>query len=130
MLYPTVGQGSVFLILLVSGIICAVIFDANNLVTFLCNKNKVVKIILDFICAVLCGAAYFFMVLKFNYGEQRMFTLLAFLLGLTAERCSLGILLAKSLPWCYDKYAKLQATIKKLMNKKVKKKTDEINEVR
>lgn len=113
MLYPTANQGTIFLILFLGGIISSFAFDINNLITFLTNKNKVVKIVLDFISTLICGFIYFYLVLKYNYGEQRLFTALSFISSLLIERATLGILLAKSFPWCYANYNKIIDFIKK-----------------
>ena len=123
MLYPTANQGTIFLILFLGGIISSFAFDINNLIAFLTNKNKIVKIILDFISTLTCGFIYFYLVLKYNYGEQRLFTLLAFVSSLLIERATLGILLAKSFPWCYAKYNKLIEMIKKRIKIRDTKKT-------
>ncbi len=95
LLYETLSQPLIFLIVLAIGFGCGFLFDARNLVCFLCNKNKVVGILLDVLIGLSLGAVLLLSVLAFNYGELRLYLILSFLFGIFLQRISVGRMIAK-----------------------------------
>ena len=59
MLYETLNQPLICLILLLVGFLSGFIYDISNFILFLCKNNFVIKIILDFISTILCFAFIF-----------------------------------------------------------------------
>lgn len=95
LLYETLSQPLIFLIILAIGFGCGFLLDARNLVYFLCNKNKVVGILLDVLIGLGLGAVLLLSVLAFNYGELRLYLILSFLFGIFLQRISVGRMIAK-----------------------------------
>lgn len=116
-LFETQNQFIVFLIIVLIGFICGFIFDANKYINFLCNKNKIVQIILDFLSVLMCAFVFFISCLHLNFGEFRFYILLGFIVGVLIQRTTLGIVIAKICKLCYDK---LKVVINKLFKTKEK----------
>lgn len=95
LLYETLSQPLIFLIVLAIGFGCGFLFDGRNFVCFLCNKNKVVGIILDVLVGLGLGAILLFSALEFNYGELRLYLIFSFLFGIFLQRITIGRIIAK-----------------------------------
>lgn len=124
-LYETLNQPLIFLIIFCVGFVSGLIFDASKYLTFLFNKNKVFEKIFDAISVALCSAVFFACLLELNYGEFRFYILLGYVLGVLIERITLGLIVAKICSLCYNAFKKLMT---KLSNKIFKKKSNENNE--
>lgn len=121
LLFETLSQPLVFLILFGIGFLCGFLFDLEKYVLFLVNKNKVIEIVLDvFLTFSTCFSLYL-SVVRFYFGELRVFLIIAFSLGLFVQRISLGRLIAKSFEKCYIGFRKL---VSKITNGKFKKKKE------
>ena len=119
-LYETISQPLIFLYIFLIGIGCGLVFDVRNYLTFLCNKNKIVGVILDVISGIVISLLFLFCVLQLNYGQIRFYLILGFGLGIAVERFSFGKLIAKLSFRCYNgfrylitqKYGKRKKEIK------------------
>ena len=103
MLYSTLPQPLVFLCLFCSGLAGGVIFEFARLVSFLCNKNKIVLQIGYFFSAICCTTIFFFVNLLVNYGELRLFAIFAFVVAVMLEHFIFANLFAKLAKLCYTK---------------------------
>ena len=74
-LYETLNQPLIFLIIFCVGFVSGLIFDA--------------------ISVALCGVVFFACLLELNYGEFRFYILLGYVLGILIERITLGLIVAK-----------------------------------
>ena len=148
MLYASIGQGWLFLLLLDMGL-CAGLFDEIfRLVPFCCkrikytkkqqkslkntensakivkkieflmqnksnmqkdkpkqkrNLHKIFTPIIDFLRTILLGVIFFFAVLFFNYGEVRLYLIIAFIVGFCLERTFIAKCVQKVFSKCYNR---------------------------
>lgn len=115
MLYQTLFQGKVFLIMLYYGIISGLILEIKILTCKIFN-SKLLNILLDFVIGIIFGFLFIKSVNMFNYGEFRIYLLIAYCIGIIIEHKTLGNLVEKLLVNIYTLFAKL---INKLKSKKV-----------
>lgn len=120
MLNATSNQLLIFLFLALGGLVSGILFDLSNLISFLCNKNKIVKYVTDFFATVISFLIYVTINIHFNYGQHRLWTILSFFGLEIIERFTLGKILAKCFPWCYDNYIKLITKLSKLFKRRKK----------
>ncbi len=118
LLFETLSQPLVFILTLAVGFGCGFLVDAKNYVHFLCNKNKIVGLILDVFVSFLCSIIFLICVLSFNFGEFRFYLVVAFVCGLLFQRFSLGLIIAKIALWCYNQFRNL---LRKITDGKTKK---------
>lgn len=102
MLYETSTQPLIFLILLLTGFATGFLYDLRLSIVFLSKNNKIVKIILDFLTSLGTCFILFLLVLKFDFGELRLFHFLVFYISLGLQRITLGKMIAKLSLWCYN----------------------------
>ena len=121
-LYETISQPLIFLYIFLIGIGCGLVFDVRNYLTFLCNKNKIVGVILDVISGIVISLLFLFCVLQLNYGQIRFYLILGFGLGIAVERFSFGKLIAKLSLRCYNGFRYLIAQKYGKRKKEIKKK--------
>ena len=117
-LYESLNQPLNFLFIFLIGIASGLIFDASRYLTFLCNKNRVMQKIFDFVSVILCGTVFFFSCLTLNFGEFRFYLILGYVLGILLERFTFGIFIAKIASTCYNK---LKEILNRLFNKRKRK---------
>lgn len=120
-LYETLNQPLIFLLIIVIGFFSGIIFDFSNYLTFLFNKNRIIEKFFDAIAVVLCGAVFFIALLMLNFGEFRFYILLGYVLGIFIYRVTLGLIVAKVCSFCYNKF---KLGMSKLSNKLFKKKNE------
>lgn len=102
-LYETLMQGTMLLVLIVGGFLCGFLFDAVKLV----SKNKqVIKNILGFFVSIVSYLVLFLIVLSFGFGQMRLWHILVFVASVALQRASCGLLLAKFLAVCYNFFHK------------------------
>lgn len=123
-LYETLNQPLIFLIIFCAGFVSGLVFDASKYLTFLFNNNKIFQKIFDVVAVALCGFVFFVCLLYLNFGEFRFYILLGFVLGILIERFSLGLIVAKICHVCYNAFRNLMT---KLSSKIFKRKTNEID---
>ena len=102
MLFETLLQGKMFLVMLYFGIICGIIFSAKRLFDGIFKQNKAVVIITDILFMAVTSIIFVFAKIKFCYGEFRLFELLSFCLGIFLEQISLNNFVEKFLKLCYN----------------------------
>ena len=122
-LFETLSQPKILLCLATFGFLSGVIFDICYLVSFLCNDNKIVKGILQFLSTVLCFFILFLINNALNYGLFRVYIFVVFFLFLLCERITLGKLFAKTRNWCYTQFRKFTNFAKEKFYGKRKEKT-------
>ena len=115
MLYPTLSQPLVFLVIFLTGIAGGVIFDVFKTLTFLSGNDKYSKILFDFLATIFSFALLYIVNLNVNYGQFRIYVLLTFLLALYLERLLSKFLWTKCIKRCYNR-------IKEKKNARKKKK--------
>ena len=121
-LYETLSEPLIFLLMLAFGFVCGILYDINKYIAFLCNNNQIVQKVLDVISTCVAGFLFILALTILNYGEFRFYLLLSFLIGIFAERKTLGLVLAKFFSFCYNSFKNL---IKRIFKTK-----DEINRKR
>ena len=121
-LYETLNQPLIFLIIFCAGFVSGLVFDASKYLTFLFNNNKIFQKIFDVVAVAFCGFVFFVCLLYLNFGEFRFYILLGFVLGILIERFSLGLIVAKICAVCYNAFRNLMT---KLSGKIFKRKTNE-----
>lgn len=121
LLFETLSQPLTFLIIFGIGFLCGFLFDFENYFLFLVNKNKIIEIILDVFLTIGTCLILYLSIVKFNFGELRVFLIVAFCLGLFVQRISLGRLIAKVVEKCYIGFRKL---VSKITYGKFKKKKE------
>ena len=102
-LYETLSQGTILLMLVASGFCCGFLFD---IVQIFFQKQKIFSNILVFFASLLCYAILFLIVLCFSYGQMRIWHVLVFVASTMLQRASCGHLLAKLTSVCYNFFHK------------------------
>lgn len=125
LLYETLSQPLIFLIIFSIGFASGLIFDLRKYVCFLWANNKIVSLILDIIATLLVCGILFYSNLIFNYGQFRFFVIFSFVLGFALQRFILGVFVAKICSWCYNKSTKLMAKIYGKIKKEKKSITED-----
>ncbi|MGI5841995.1 MAG: spore cortex biosynthesis protein YabQ [Christensenellales bacterium] len=121
MLYETMSQPKIFLFLTLWGFASGFLYDISSYIIFLCNKNKIVKIVFNFLATICAFIVFHIAVLKLDYGELRFFHFVSFWLFLTFQRITLGNIIANFIDKCYTFFTKqIQKLLKGLQKKKWK----------
>lgn len=116
-LYETLGQPELLMILCLVGFASGIIFDFANFVYFLCDKNKFARIVLDVVASLVCFVIFFVVVLNLNYGDFRVWQILFFVASLLIQRAFMGKVLAKVFEICYNYFIKKLKKIFKFFQK-------------
>lgn len=106
MIYETLSQPLVFLILAIAGFSCGVFFDLAHFLSFLCEKSKFFSHFFSFFASASAFLLFSLVNLYCNFGRLRFFPLLTFIIFLLLQRLSLGKLFAQIGEKCYNKLAK------------------------
>lgn len=102
MLYPTLNQPLVFLVILAVGLASGLLFDLANILTILSGKDKFSKGLFDFIAVIFSFGVLFYSNLAVNYGQFRVYVLLTFLFAILIERLLSKILWTKCIKKWYN----------------------------
>lgn len=113
MLYPTLNQPLILLVMFACGMFAGLIFDVARLLTTLSGNDKISKHIFDFIATILAFLFLFFANLWFNYGQFRVYVLAIFLLSFSLERFISKILWTKLLSKWYSNITRKKVGRKK-----------------
>ena len=116
MLYETLSQPLIALILIVAGFFSGIFFDIANVLLLNIKSQKLQKIfknILDCCCVLLCGSVFYIVVLFWAYGDVRIWQIILFGLAVCIERVTIGKLIAKIIVICYNNFIKFMKFIKK-----------------
>ncbi len=102
MLYPTLNQPLMFLLLIIAGLASGVIFDILNMVVTLLGNDKYSHHFFNFLSVLFSFALLFVINLKFNYGQFRIYVLAIFIASFLLERLISKILWTKLIKKCYS----------------------------
>ncbi len=94
MLYETLLQGAIFLTLFYFGLFCGVFFEVKKMLDKM-FKHWTLILITDILFFIISAFLFVFAENLFNYGEFRLYLLLAFVLGAFIEHFSVGFLVEK-----------------------------------
>lgn len=122
MLYETQNQPFVFLMIVLFGFLSGFLFDFLNISKIILKK----QFIINFLTLFMVFSAifiYFFINLKFNYGEFRFYTIFSFFLSFFIQRLTLSNFVASRFELCYNKHIK-KKTERKNETKLKKRKKD------
>lgn len=119
MLYESLSQPIVFLTLCLAGFLSGLIFDLKDIVVCLLKKNRIFKQIFLFFAVFLMFSVFYLTNLKINYGEMRVFALIAFFLSVSIERFFVVNFLANKFTKCYNKIKEKRSARRKKMVEKV-----------
>lgn len=111
--YPQIILALIFLGI---GIGIGVVIGTMKLLSILCNNNAFVKGILDCLACIVTTITYLYLVNAVNWGEHRLFIILAYIVGIFIERKTLGKLFAKLY---YKLYTIIAIRINKLSKTKL-----------
>lgn len=96
-----------FFVLAAAGIVAGFVYELGLFVRRLFKDNVAVSVVVDFVTAIIAGAIFVFVELKYLNFNIYGFGLASFVLGFVAERISLGFLLAKIFRAIYNVIVKL-----------------------
>ncbi len=124
MLYETLSQPQIFLFVVIFGFLSGILFDIKKILKK-SIKNQFLEHFFTFFCVFLVCLIFFFINLKLNYGEFRLYILFSFCLSLTIERLFIGNLLEKPLQKCYNKIAeKMKVYEDKIKKRRFRRKNE------
>ena len=102
MLYPTLNQPLIILFVFLAGLFSGTFFDLARILTLLFGKSKIFKHINEFFATILSCLSLFFVNLRWNYGQFRVYVLLVFLTSFALERIFVSFLWTKLLKKWYN----------------------------
>ncbi len=102
MLYESLSQPIIFFYIILGGFFSGFLFDLKNIFLFKL-KNKFFKQFFIFFFTLITLFVYFFINLRFNYGQFRFFIALGFTLAFSMQRFLMVNFVANSVIKCYDK---------------------------
>ena len=103
-LYQTLDQPKILLYLFLFGFLFGFIFDIKNILNLFLFKNNLFLLNLcDFFAIFSVFFAYFYLNLKINFGEFRLFSILTYWLSFAVQRFLSLNFLAKPCAKCYNK---------------------------
>ena len=106
MLYETLSQPQIFLWIILAGFAAGLLFDVAKFFHALCDFNKCVGHILDFVCTLAVCFVFFLLITFVSFGEFRVWQILCFLAAFFLERFGVGKFVAKGLDVCYNALTK------------------------
>lgn len=116
-LFSSLNGLNCFLLMLFCGCLVGVVYEIGYFVRKLI-PIKITTILIDAIFVFLSFMVFIFAISYCNFGEFRLFLLIAFLLGFCLERVSIGFLVAKILEFIYNCFVKkIIFRLKKLRGK-------------
>lgn len=119
MLFQSLSQPIICLILSCVGLFSGIIFDLKNILLYFFKKNKILNQILLFFSVFFIIFIYFITNLKINYGEIRFFSFLVFFLSFATERFFVKNFLAKPIIKWYNRAKEKRDARRKKMVEKV-----------
>ena len=118
MLYPTLSQPLGFLVIALTGLMSGALFDLFGFLAFASGNDKHSKIFFDFLATIFSFVLLFLVNLQVNYGQFRLFVLLAFFLGFVLQRFLSKILWTKCVKKWYNSFKEIRLARKKLKKEK------------
>lgn len=104
MLYQTLSQPRIFVLVCLTGFLCGFLFDFKNLLIAKIKKNMVLNIIFSFFATFFTLFSCFYVNLTANFGELRFFIILGFLLSFSIQRFLIKNFVATFLSKCYNNF--------------------------
>lgn len=101
MLYPTLSQPLIVLVVLFAGFLGGLIFDFFRILTTLSGNDRISKHFFDFLATLFSVGLLFFVNLWLNYGRFRLYVIAVFLSSFLIERLLSKILWTKLLSKWY-----------------------------
>lgn len=86
MLYPTLNQPIIFIVIIFAGIFSGIIFDFFRILTTLSGGDRYSKHIFDFLAVFFSFIVLFLCNLKFNLGQFRIYVLCVYLISFAFQR--------------------------------------------
>ncbi|MBO5394865.1 MAG: spore cortex biosynthesis protein YabQ [Clostridia bacterium] len=117
MLYPTLNQPLIIVMMLLAGFACGIVFDVCRILTLLSGNDKVSKHIFDFIATLISCAVLYLNNLHFNYGRFRLYVIALFLISFALERKLVQKLWTKLLQKWYSSIVQRREEWKNKKNK-------------
>lgn len=101
MLYPTLNQPLVLIVMLAVGFACGVVFDLGRVLSAILGGQKFSRHFFDFLSVIFSSILLMIANLEVNYGQFRLYIIFLVLLSLIFERVLSKILWTKLLSKCY-----------------------------
>ena len=117
MLYPTLNQPLIFLVIFAVGLASGLLFDIAHVLSFFSGNDKFTKGLFDFIAVTFSFGILFYSNLAVNYGQFRIYVVASFLLAIFLERILSKFLWTRCIKRCYNNF-------KERANERRKKKKD------
>jgi len=105
-LYPTLNQPIILLVVFVSGLASGLIFDIFKIIVLLSGNDKITKHFFDFLATMFSFLLLFFVNLYFNFGQFRLYVIIVFLISFTLQRLFSKFLWTKLLSKWYSSIAR------------------------
>ena len=102
MLYPTLNQPILFIVLIAGGVVGGLIFDVFRILSTLSGNDRFSKHFFDFLATLFTFFLLFFINMGLNYGQFRIYVPLVFLTSFTLERLFSKFLWTKLLSKWYS----------------------------
>ena len=112
MLYETLLQSKMFLVLLYFGIVCGILLTIKNMICNLFKQNKIALIASDILFCIASTFVFVFAKITFCYGQFRIFELIAFIIGILIQQFSLNKIVEKFLHLLYTLLERLFCKLK------------------
>ncbi len=103
MLYESLSQPTIFLLISLAGFASGFIFDFKTLLLNCFKENKYLNQISAFFACFLTLSIFFIVNLKINYGQFRLFIVISFLISFYTQRFIMNNFVANTLQKCYNK---------------------------
>lgn len=103
MLYESLSQGTIFVLMSIGGFSSGFIIDLCNFLSTLFKNTKIFKQIFLFFAFFCVFFVAYILNLKINYGQLRNFSLISFILAFSIQRFLSLNFLAKFINRCYNK---------------------------
>jgi len=102
MLYETLSQPQIFLLICLGGFLCGFLYDFKAILSLKIKKSVALRNVFSFICAFLLLFLYFLLNLKINFGQFRIFVFCGFFLSFFIQRFLSNNFLAKPIIKWYN----------------------------
>lgn len=104
MLYEALAQPTIFIVLAMGGFLSGFMFDLKSILSYCFKNNKIITQILLFFCTLFMFFVYFYLNLRINYGEFRVFPIFSFGLSFCIQRFLMNNFVANTIIKWYNKH--------------------------
>jgi len=119
MLYPTLNQPIMILMLFLAGLLAGVLFDVSRILTLLSGGDKISKHVLEMVATVCSFAVLFFVNLKFNFGRFRGYVVAVFAISFALQRIISSFLWTKLIKKWYSNIVQRRKAVGKRKKKQI-----------